>query len=67
MNEMTQLNRLRSEVPRPDPTELRAEEQRLLSEIAAFGASPPLVGPCARPAGRTACRTARWACGGFSG
>ncbi|AWS43298.1 hypothetical protein DKM19_19865 [Streptosporangium sp. 'caverna'] len=49
---MTQLNRLRSEVPRPDPAELRAEEQRLLSEIAAFGASPP-ARRATRPPGRT--------------
>ncbi|WP_329084766.1 MULTISPECIES: CU044_5270 family protein [unclassified Streptosporangium] len=41
MDEMTQVNRLRSEVPRPDPAELRAEEGRLLSEIAALGAAPP--------------------------
>ncbi|MEU8386007.1 CU044_5270 family protein [Streptosporangium sp. NPDC048865] len=41
MDEMTQLDRLRSEVPRPDRTELRAEERRLLSEIAALGAAPP--------------------------
>ncbi|MFF3440308.1 CU044_5270 family protein [Streptosporangium sp. NPDC002721] len=40
MDEMTQLDRLRSEVPRPDRTELRAEERRLLSEIAALGAAP---------------------------
>jgi hypothetical protein len=52
MNEMTQLNRLRSEVPRPDPTELCAEEQRLLSEIAAFGASPP-ARQATRPPGWT--------------
>ncbi|WP_440081563.1 CU044_5270 family protein [Streptosporangium sp. LJ11] len=50
MDEMTQVNRLRSEVPRPDPAELRAEERRLLSEIAALGATP--AGPGARrPAG----------------
>lgn len=40
MNEMTQLNRLRSEVPRPGVPELRAEERLLLSEIAALGAAP---------------------------
>ncbi|MEU3166935.1 CU044_5270 family protein [Streptosporangium sp. NPDC006930] len=40
MDEMTQVNRLRSEVPRPGPAELRAEESRLLSEIAALGAAP---------------------------
>ncbi|MET8048241.1 MULTISPECIES: CU044_5270 family protein [unclassified Streptosporangium] len=48
MNEMTQLNRLRSEVPRPGAPELRAEERRLLSEIAALGTAPP-----ARPGRRT--------------
>ncbi|MEU4407489.1 CU044_5270 family protein [Streptosporangium sp. NPDC023963] len=40
MDEMTQVNRLRGEVPRPGPAELRAEERRLLSEIAALGAAP---------------------------
>lgn len=40
MDEMTQLDRLRSEVPRPGPAELRAEERRLMSEIAALGAAP---------------------------
>ncbi|MER5644365.1 CU044_5270 family protein [Streptosporangium sp. NPDC002524] len=40
MDEMTQLDLLRSEVPRPGPAELRAEERRLLSEIAALDAAP---------------------------
>ncbi|WP_433176830.1 CU044_5270 family protein [Actinoallomurus sp. CA-150999] len=37
MDEMAQLNLLRAEVPRPAPTDLRAEEERLLAEIAAPG------------------------------
>ncbi|MGC5010698.1 CU044_5270 family protein [Streptosporangium sp. DT93] len=40
MDEMTQLNRLRSEVPLPGAAELRSEELRLLSEITAGGAAP---------------------------
>lgn len=34
MNEMTQLERLRSEIPRPDLTALQAQEDRLLAAIA---------------------------------
>ncbi|MEV0626494.1 CU044_5270 family protein [Nonomuraea wenchangensis] len=34
MNEMTQLERLRSEIPRPDLADLRAQEERLLAAIA---------------------------------
>ncbi|WP_326643511.1 CU044_5270 family protein [Streptosporangium sp. NBC_01755] len=44
---MTRLNRLRAEVPHPDLRELRAEERRLLSEIAAHGNAR-----AARPDGR---------------
>ncbi|MEU4829632.1 CU044_5270 family protein, partial [Streptosporangium sp. NPDC023615] len=40
MDEIAQLNRLRSEVPLPGAPELRSEERRLLSEIAACGAAP---------------------------
>ncbi|GAA0844084.1 hypothetical protein GCM10009525_60350 [Streptosporangium amethystogenes subsp. fukuiense] len=42
------MNRLRSEVPRAGVSELRAEERRLLSEIAALGTVPP-----GRPGRRT--------------
>ncbi|MER6827059.1 CU044_5270 family protein [Streptosporangium sp. NPDC000563] len=55
MDEMTQVNRLRCEVPRPGPAELRAEESRLLSEIAALGAAP--TAPPARRALRPASLT----------
>ncbi|GAA4187942.1 hypothetical protein GCM10022252_22370 [Streptosporangium oxazolinicum] len=51
MDEMTQVNRLRAEVPRPGPAELRAEERRLLSEIAAYGAASPA--PATRRAHRS--------------
>ncbi|MFI6507082.1 CU044_5270 family protein [Streptosporangium sp. NPDC050855] len=56
MDEMTQVNRLRSEVPLPGPAELRAEESRLLAEIAASVAT---VAPSARTATRAPARTAR--------
>lgn len=41
MDEMAQLNLLRSEVPRPAPTDLRAEEDRLLAEIATPASGRP--------------------------
>ncbi|MCG5220144.1 CU044_5270 family protein [Streptosporangium sp. KLBMP 9127] len=39
MNEMTQLERLRAEIPRPGPADLQAQEDRLLAAIA----DPPPV------------------------
>ncbi|MEV5707713.1 CU044_5270 family protein [Actinoallomurus sp. NPDC052274] len=39
MDEMTQLNLLRAEVPRPALADLRAEENRLLSEMVAPGSA----------------------------
>jgi len=40
MNEMTRLERFRSEVPRPGPATLREQEDRLLSAITAAEPSP---------------------------
>ncbi|GAA3007164.1 CU044_5270 family protein [Streptosporangium longisporum] len=55
MDEMTQVNRLRSEVPLPGPAELRAEESRLFAEIAASVASTatPSAGTATRAPART--------------
>ena len=51
---------------RPDPMDCATRRKAAVGDRR-FGTLPPLVRPRVRPAGRTACRTARWACGGFSG
>ncbi|MDL4821198.1 CU044_5270 family protein [Actinomadura opuntiae] len=52
MNEMTRLERFRSEVPRPGPSDLRAEEDRLLAAMLAPEPAAP------RPRRRTRLRLA---------